>query len=107
MKNILLKKRLLKGMIPLLCLLLFPTFVFAQKLTVSGQVKDALGEPVIGANVVVKGTTNGAMIGRSVWSPVHRLPVLSTRYRHGRELSGPIRPRLLWRWRPLPHSLAS
>ena len=48
-------------MIPLLCLLLFPTFVFAQKLTVSGQVKDALGEPVIGANVVVKGTTNGAM----------------------------------------------
>ena len=61
MKNILLKKRLLKGMIPLLCLLLFPTFVFAQKLTVSGQVKDALGEPVIGANVVVKGTTNGAM----------------------------------------------
>ena len=61
MKNILLKKRLLKGMIPLLCLLLFPTFVFALKLTVSGLVKDALGDLVIGANVVVKGTTNGAM----------------------------------------------
>lgn len=40
------------------------TFVFglnvnAQKISVSGIVKDATGEPVIGASVVEKGTTNG------------------------------------------------
>lgn len=29
--------------------------------TVSGIVKDALGEPIIGANVVEKGTTNGTI----------------------------------------------
>lgn len=34
-------------------------FAMAQK-TVSGTVIDDLGEPVLGANVVVKGTTNGA-----------------------------------------------
>lgn len=28
---------------------------------ITGQVKDALGEPIIGANVVVKGTTNGTI----------------------------------------------
>lgn len=33
---------------------------FAQTLTVSGTVIDDLGEPVLGANVIVKGTTNGA-----------------------------------------------
>ncbi len=32
---------------------------FAQQITVKGHVKDATGEPVIGANVLVKGTTNG------------------------------------------------
>lgn len=60
MKNILIGKRLTKG-IPLLCLLLSPTFMYAQKRIVSGQVKDAQGEPIIGANVIVKGTTNGAI----------------------------------------------
>jgi len=34
--------------------------VFAQTKTVTGTVVDELGEPVIGANVVVVGTTNGA-----------------------------------------------
>ena len=34
--------------------------VFAQTKTVTGTVIDELGEPVIGANVVVVGTTNGA-----------------------------------------------
>jgi iron complex outermembrane receptor protein len=33
----------------------------AQQLTVSGIVKDGTGEPVIGANVLVKGTTNGTI----------------------------------------------
>ena len=34
--------------------------VFAQDIPVTGTVIDDLGEPVLGANVVVKGTTNGA-----------------------------------------------
>ncbi|MBB4621977.1 SusC/RagA family TonB-linked outer membrane protein [Parabacteroides faecis] len=62
MKDILAKRRHYKGIIPLfLCLLLFPVFVFAQKVTVNGQVKDHLGEPVIGANIAIKGTTTGAI----------------------------------------------
>ena len=61
MKSILPKRRLCKGIIPLLCLLLFPTLVFAQKLTVNGQVKDTQGEPITGANVAIKGTTTGTI----------------------------------------------
>jgi len=34
---------------------------FAQKITVTGQVKDPSNEDVIGASVVEKGTTNGTM----------------------------------------------
>ena len=34
---------------------------FAQQITVKGIVKDTTGEPVIGANVLVKGTTNGTI----------------------------------------------
>lgn len=34
---------------------------FAQAITVKGVVKDKTGEPVIGANVIVKGTTNGCI----------------------------------------------
>lgn len=34
---------------------------FAQQIAVKGIVKDATGEPVIGANVLVKGTTNGTI----------------------------------------------
>ncbi|MFV0583992.1 MAG: SusC/RagA family TonB-linked outer membrane protein, partial [Parabacteroides gordonii] len=61
MKSILPKRRLCKGIIPLLCLLLFPTLVFAQRLTVNGQVKDTQGEPITGANVAIKGTTTGTI----------------------------------------------
>ena len=35
------------------------SLVAQQTKTISGVVKDANGEPIIGANVVVKGTTNG------------------------------------------------
>ena len=35
--------------------------VFAQQMTVTGVVKDPTGEPVIGANVIIKGTTNGTV----------------------------------------------
>lgn len=34
---------------------------FAQALTVTGNVKDKTGEGVIGANIIVKGTTNGTI----------------------------------------------
>ncbi len=34
---------------------------FAQQIAVKGIVKDKAGEPIIGANVVVKGTTNGTI----------------------------------------------
>src|SRR3712207_1184039 len=33
----------------------------AQQITVKGVVKDAKGEPIIGANVVVKGTATGTI----------------------------------------------
>lgn len=35
--------------------------VFAQSITVNGVVKDKTGESIIGANVLVKGTTNGTI----------------------------------------------
>ena len=36
---------------------------FAQTKTVTGTIVDEFGEPIIGANVLVKGTTNGAVLG--------------------------------------------
>lgn len=44
----------------LVAFVLSGAIAFAQSLTVSGTVIDDLGEPVLGANVIVKGTTNGA-----------------------------------------------
>ena len=41
--------------------LLLSVNAFAQQMVVKGVVKDMTGEPVIGANVVVKGTTNGTI----------------------------------------------
>lgn len=45
------------GLIFLLCV--FPLWICAQNITVKGTVKDNTGEPVIGASVVQKGTSNG------------------------------------------------
>ena len=45
-------------------LMLFATIslsLSAQSVTLSGNVKDKTGEPVIGASVVEKGTTNGTI----------------------------------------------
>lgn len=62
MKHVSPPKKIYRGIIPLLCLLLlFPTFMFAQKVTVRGQVKDTQGEPIIGANVAIKGTSTGSI----------------------------------------------
>lgn len=62
MENILIAGRLYKKIIPLfVCLLLFPANIFAQKMTINGQVKDTQGAPVTGANVALKGTTTGTI----------------------------------------------
>lgn len=50
-----------KRMPALLGCLLVTASAFSQELTISGTVLDSAGEPVIGANVVQQGTTNGAV----------------------------------------------
>lgn len=52
---------LLKVLIVLIGGLLFTFKSLAQTITVQGIVKDTTGEPIIGANVVVKGTTIGTI----------------------------------------------
>ncbi|MEG1562719.1 MAG: TonB-dependent receptor [Bacteroides sp.] len=53
--------RIYRMILPLLIGLFLSVGAFAQQFSVKGHVKDATGEPVIGANVVVKGTTNGTI----------------------------------------------
>lgn len=53
--------RIYRMILPLLFGLLLSLSAFAQQISVKGYVKDAAGEPVIGANVLVKGTTNGTI----------------------------------------------
>lgn len=48
---------MLKVLLMLIAGIFLSVGAFAQQITVKGMVKDATGEPVIGANVVVKGTT--------------------------------------------------
>ncbi len=50
-----------KLLIAMMLGMLLSVQAFAQSLTVTGVVKDNMGEGVIGANVVVKGTTNGTI----------------------------------------------
>ena len=49
----------------MVCLIgmLLPMCMFAQQITVQGVVKDQIGETVIGASVMEKGTTNGTITG--------------------------------------------
>ncbi len=54
------QKWAMKAMLALALLLFSPLGALAQQLTVKGVVKDEMGEPIIGANARVKGTTNGA-----------------------------------------------
>ncbi|WP_308777875.1 SusC/RagA family TonB-linked outer membrane protein [uncultured Bacteroides sp.] len=44
-----------------LCLFLCSVCLFAQSKKVTGRVTDVTGEPIIGANVLVKGTTHGVI----------------------------------------------
>lgn len=51
----------LKALLVLLVGLFLSIGAFAQQIAVKGHVKDTTGEPVIGANILVKGTTNGTI----------------------------------------------
>ena len=53
--------RIYRTILPLLLGLFLSVGAYAQNITVKGNVKDAIGEPVIGANVLEKGTTNGVI----------------------------------------------
>lgn len=61
MKNNFQPVQITRFVLSLCCLLCFSVHLFAQQITVSGNVKDSSGEPVIGASVLVKGTTNGVI----------------------------------------------
>ena len=51
----------LKSLFLLVCLVLSGTTVFAQEKKVTGVVTDSFNEPLIGASIVVQGTTNGVI----------------------------------------------
>jgi len=51
----------MKSLWILMMLCLFPVVAYAQSISVSGTVVDEMGEPIPGANVLQKGTTNGVL----------------------------------------------
>ena len=53
--------RIIRMILPLLMGMFLSLGAYAQQVTVKGHVKDALGEPIIGANVFVKGTSQGTI----------------------------------------------
>lgn len=53
--------RIHRTILPLVFGLLLSVGAVAQQMSVKGTVKDQTGEPIIGANVLVKGTTNGVI----------------------------------------------
>ncbi len=53
--------RIYQMILPILFGLFLSLGAYAQQVSVRGHVKDVTGEPIIGANVLVKGTTNGAI----------------------------------------------
>lgn len=62
MRNDLKKTQAFRYMLSVGCLLFFFSIgMFAQQQTVKGVVKDVTGEPIIGASVLVKGTSNGTI----------------------------------------------
>jgi len=61
MKNNSMQLQAHRYMLSIFLLLFFSLEMFAQQLTVKGVVKDATGESIIGASVLVKGTTNGTI----------------------------------------------
>ena len=66
-----------------LCISMIGILAFAQGRSVEGVITDASGEPMIGVNVLVKGTTNGAvtdMDGKFVIHKVKSSDMLSVSY---------------------------
>ncbi len=60
------KKNVLpKGMLALFVLTLFSISTFAQSGNISGKITDAKGEALVGASVVVKGTTKGSSANKT------------------------------------------
>ena len=62
---------------------LFVTQSYAQSKTITGVVKDQTGEPLIGVNVMEKGTTNGTITdvdGKYSVALTSRTPVLVFSY---------------------------
>lgn len=55
------KFRLYRTFLTLILGLLLSIGAYAQQISVTGVVKDQNGEPIIGANILVKGTTNGVI----------------------------------------------
>lgn len=53
--------RIYRMILPLLLGMFLSIGAYAQQISVKGHVKDVTGEPVIGANILVKGTTNGTI----------------------------------------------
>lgn len=53
--------RFLKRWLPLLVIIVMPLALSAQKTTITGVVVDSNNEPVIGATVLIKGTTTGTV----------------------------------------------
>lgn len=49
------------GFVSIIGIVYFCDFAYSQQISVKGIVKDQIGEPVIGANVLVRGTTNGVI----------------------------------------------
>ncbi|MCC8198075.1 MAG: TonB-dependent receptor [Tannerellaceae bacterium] len=60
-KNTFISFRQLRAIFLPLLMILYMTPVVAQSGSIKGKVLDELGEPIIGANVVEKGTTNGTI----------------------------------------------
>ena len=90
------KKKWTGGVVAaLLLLLLAPSAAFAQGMAVRGVVNDETGEPVIGASVSVRGTTNGAITdldGRFALQNVQRGATIVVSFVAMRRKA----------WRPLP-----
>ena len=52
---------LIKSCLTLWAVLAMSVGTFAQQITVNGVVQDTQGEPIVGANVLIKGTTQGTI----------------------------------------------
>lgn len=52
--------KIFKNSLPALLLLFCPLWLSAQRISISGNVSDAAGEPLAGVTVIEKGTTRGS-----------------------------------------------